>query len=95
MRAIALSAALGALVLLGACDSSCRNACSHVLEDCGVERPGYGLEDCVSACKTFLDHYDDEWQRDASKEAVRCTRSASCEDLRQGTPCYDEAIYIW
>lgn len=88
---------LGALLLvaLSGCDPNCRDACRHLIDDCGVERSGWGVEDCVSHCQTFLDHYQDEWQRGASRQSVVCVRDAACAELRAGTPCYDPAVYVW
>lgn len=88
---------LGSLGLTG-CSGSCRDACEHMLDDCGVQRAQYGVEDCVLQCEQFLAHYDKEWQEQQSKDAVRCVRNASCEDLRSPgaeSPCYDRDVFIW
>jgi len=66
-----------------------------MLSDCGVERPDYSVDDCVAQCEVYLDHYDDDWQRSESRSAVACVKSADCAELRAGTPCYDEATYVW
>lgn len=93
----ALSAAFGALLLLGAtgCEADCRAACRHMLEGCGVERPGLSVDDCSAQCEDFLVHYEDRWQEPNAKDAVRCVERADCAALREGTPCYDPAVYIW
>jgi hypothetical protein len=84
-----------ALLLLAGCEPDCRQACNHLLEDCGVDRADYGVEDCAAQCSAFLDHYADDWQRAESRQAVRCVRNASCASLQAGTACYDEAVYVW
>ena len=93
--AAALAAAVLCLALLAGYDPSCRDACSHMLEDCGVDRADYGVEDCRKQCERYLEHYSDDWQRSESRQAVRCVTAAPCEELRNGTPCYDEAVYVW
>jgi len=95
-RAAAAGAAvLSACLLLAGCEPSCRDACRHVLEGCGVERPQYSVEDCRLQCEAFLQHYEDDWQKADSRAAVRCVAAAPCEDLRSGTPCYDAAVFVW
>jgi hypothetical protein len=84
-----------ALLLLSGCDPDCRQSCRHLLNECGVDRASYGVEDCTAQCQAFLTHYEDDWQRPNSRQAVRCVNDASCEELRTGTPCYDEAVYVW
>ncbi|HCP46089.1 MAG TPA: hypothetical protein DIU15_08615 [Deltaproteobacteria bacterium] len=91
---VALAAAALLLVVVG-CEPDCRQACSHVVDDCGIDRPNYGQEDCTIQCERFLAHYDDEWQRDKARQSVRCVRTATCEELASGMPCYDEAVYVW
>lgn len=90
-------AALLLLLTLGlaGCDSDCRQACQHVLDDCGVDRADYGVDDCTAQCQAFVAHYDGEWQEEHARDSVACTRNAACDDLRAGAACYDEAIYIW
>ena len=94
-----LAVLAGAAILLGgllsACSPDCRGACRHMLEDCGVERPDYTVEDCTAQCEQYLAHYDDDWQRSESRSAVGCVKQADCAELRSGTPCYDEAVYVW
>jgi len=87
--------ALAVVALLSGCEPDCRQACNHLLEDCGVDRADYGVENCTSQCSAFLDHYADDWQRAESRKAVRCVNNASCEELQAGTACYDEAVYVW
>jgi hypothetical protein len=88
--------ALGlAILALSGCDSQCRQACRHMIEDCGVDKADYGVDDCASQCGAFLTHYEDQWQETQAWEAVSCVQNAACEDLRTGTPCYSEAVYIW
>lgn len=77
------------------CAPSCRDACRHMLEDCGIERADWGLEDCTVGCERYLAHYEDDWQKTESRDAVRCIRNSSCDELQGGTPCYDEAVYVW
>ena len=93
---------LGILVLLvlaavvgAGCGTDCRRACEHVLEECGVERPGYSIDDCEAECGRFLTHYEDRWEEGVAEDAVTCVRTTACADLRSGTPCYDAAVYIW
>jgi len=95
VRVLVVLASTVSLLLLSGCDPDCRQACSHMVDDCGVDRPGYGADDCTVQCERFLAHYDDEWQRDQSRAAVRCVRMASCTELASGMPCYDEAVYVW
>jgi hypothetical protein len=93
---VARLAALAAAVLwMTGCAPDCRKACRHLLEDCGVERTDWGLDDCTAGCNAYLTHYEDDWQKEQSWQGVRCVARASCDDLRSGTPCYDEATYIW
>lgn len=66
-----------------------------MLDDCGVERPGYNVEDCTAQCDAFVEHFEDEWQEQRARGSVRCVSEARCDDLRIGTPCYDEALYVW
>ncbi len=66
-----------------------------MLEDCGVERTDWGIEDCTVGCERYLDHYEDDWQKEESRAAVRCVRNASCDELKGGISCYDEAVYVW
>ncbi len=80
---------------LAGCDTECRQACEHVLDDCGIDRADYGVDDCTAQCQAFLSHYEDEWQEEQAKDAVQCTRNAACADLQAGAACYDEAVYIW
>ena len=70
-------------------------ACRHMIDDCGLERPDYSVEDCSSGCQGYLAHYDDEVQAADSRRSVRCVINASCADLREGMPCFDEAVYVW
>jgi hypothetical protein len=85
-----------ALVLpLAGCGPDCRAACRHVLLDCGIERPDYDVDDCEEQCSSYVDHYEDDWQKEQSRASVRCVRNASCDELRSGTPCYDAAVYVW
>lgn len=96
LRRAACCAAVILLVALGAgCGPDCRAACRHMLEECGVERPSMDVDDCTRQCSRFLDHYEDDWQASQSKASVRCVNRASCEELRTGTPCYDETVYVW
>lgn len=89
-------ALLGAALALPACSGDeCTAACRHLISDCGIERPNYSIEDCSSGCDKFIEHYSDEWQAAESRQAVRCVRNASCDDLREGIPCFDEAVYVW
>jgi len=83
------------LALLSGCEPDCRASCRHLIEDCGVERADWGVEDCSSQCIAYLDHYEDDWQKTESRQAVRCVTNASCDELRTGTPCYDDAVYVW
>ncbi len=53
------------------------------------------VDDCTRQCTRFLEHYEDDWQAPQSRASVRCVNQASCEDLRTGTPCYDETVYVW
>jgi len=93
---VARLAAVAALVVMTAgCEPDCRNACRHLLEDCGIERTDWGIDNCASGCADYLTHYEDDWQKEQSRQGVRCVANAACEDLRSGTPCYDEATYIW
>lgn len=80
---------------LAGCDTQCRQACQHLLDDCGVDRADYGVDDCSSQCQAFVAHYEDQWQEQQARDAVLCTRDAECADLRAGAACYDEAVYIW
>ena len=91
----ALALGLGLGVLLGGCAPDCRGACRHMLVDCGVERAAYTVEDCTAQCQQYVAHYDDDRQRSESRTAVGCVKSADCAELRQGTPCYDEEVYVW
>ena len=91
-RAAALSAVL---LLLSGCEPDCRNACRHLLDDCGVERTDWGIEDCTSGCQAYLDHYEDDWPKEQSRAGVRCVANSSCDELRGGVACYDEATYVW
>lgn len=84
-----------ATLLVTGCGPDCRAACRHMLQECGVDRPGMDVDDCTRQCTSFLDHYEDDWQVAESKQAVRCVNQASCEELRTGTPCYDAAVYVW
>ena len=94
-RLVHLLVLLLGVAALGGCQPDCRRACRHMLEECGVDRPGYDVEDCTRQCSAFLTHYEDDWQVAESKAAVRCVNNASCEELRTGTPCYDPAVYVW
>ena len=87
--------ALIATVGFAGCAPDCRASCRHMLEECGVDRPGLDVDDCTRMCTGFLTHYEDDWQVAESKAAVRCVQRASCEELRTGTPCYDAAVYVW
>ena len=44
------AAALLALALLAGCDTDCRLACRHMMDDCGIERPDTTIEDCTAQC---------------------------------------------
>lgn len=90
----ALAGALALLLGVG-CEADCRAACKHMLDACGVERPGLSVDDCSAQCQDFLAHYDGRWQESHAKDAVRCVENAECSALRTSTPCYDPAIYIW
>ena len=92
LRALVLASAL---LCMAGCASPCRLACRHMLEECGIERPGYDVEACDRQCESYLDHYSDEWQTKEAHASVRCVNQAPCEDLQTGTPCYDDAVYIW
>ncbi len=94
MRLHLVAGALLALALSG-CDTQCRQACRHMLEDCGVDKADYGVDDCASQCQAYLTHYEGAWQETQAWESVTCVQDAACEDLRTGTPCYSEAVYIW
>ncbi|MBJ93383.1 MAG: hypothetical protein CMP23_02800 [Rickettsiales bacterium] len=87
------------LLLLGlslsACSPDCRGACEHMLLECGVERAAYTVEDCTTQCEQYLAHYADDRQRAESRTAVACVKNADCAALREGTPCYDEEVYVW
>lgn len=91
----ALLVVLCALLLPGCSSDECTAACRHLISDCGIEKANYGVEDCSVGCEGFLAHYEDEWQRAESRQAVRCVMNASCDELRGGTPCFDEAVYVW
>jgi hypothetical protein len=95
LRVVAPWALVLASLLLSACGPDCRAACRHMLEDCGVDRPGLDVEDCTRQCSSFLNHYEDDWQVAESKAAVRCVSQATCDELQTGTPCYDPAVYVW
>lgn len=96
LRAAAVLVATLLLLVLGTgCGPDCRASCRHMLEECGVERPGMDVDDCTRQCNRFLDHYEDDWQAPQSRASVRCVNQASCEELRTGTPCYDETVYVW
>ena len=90
-----VAAALLLGILASACSPDCRGACEHMLQDCGVERVDYTVEDCTQQCEQYLLHYDDDVQRAESRSAVSCVKNADCSELRSGTPCYDEAVYVW
>ena len=90
-----LLAALTLPLLLPGCAPDCRRACRHMLEECGVERPGYTVDECESECNRFVQHYDDDWQRSEARASVNCVINASCSELQTGTPCYDPAVYVW
>ncbi|MEE2828885.1 MAG: hypothetical protein VX498_06835 [Myxococcota bacterium] len=91
-----LALLLGSVLLLAGCTGDeCSAACRHLINDCGVERANYGVEDCSAGCEQFIDHYRDEWQASESRKAVRCVRDASCDELQDGMPCFDEAVYVW
>lgn len=82
-------------VLMAGCDSACRQSCRHVQEDCGVETTGVSADDCVTHCEDFLSHYEGRWQEDQAKAAVDCIDGADCADVRAGSACYDEAVWVW
>jgi hypothetical protein len=86
---------VGVLALSGCASDECRRACRHMLDDCGVERAGYNVEDCTVQCERYVDHYEDDWQAKEARQSVTCVANARCDDLRTGTPCYDEAVYVW
>lgn len=81
--------------LAGCTDDECRRACRHMLDDCGVEKVGYNVEDCAVQCARYIEHYSDDWQAREARRSVTCVADASCDELRAGTPCYDEAVYVW
>jgi hypothetical protein len=84
------------LVGLAGCTSDeCRRACRHMLDDCGIEKAGYNVEDCTVQCDRYIEHYSDDWQVKEARRSVTCVADAPCEELRAGTPCYDEAVYVW
>jgi len=84
------------LVGLAGCTSDeCRRACRHMLDDCGIEKAGYNVEDCTVQCERYVEHYSDDWQAKEARSSVTCVADAACDDLRTGTPCYDEAVYVW
>jgi hypothetical protein len=87
---------LTALALLSGCaGDECTLACRHLIDDCGLDRPSYSVEDCSSGCTKFIEHYEDEWQQRESRQAVRCVANASCSELLEGMPCFEEAVYVW
>ena len=90
-----MTAGLLLCVLLSGCSPDCRGACRHMLVECGVERADYTVEDCTVQCQQYLAHYDDDRQRSESRSAVACVKNAECSELRGGTPCYDEEVYVW
>ncbi len=87
--------AAGLLLLTSGCGPDCRGACQHLVDDCGVLRSGSTTEECIAQCQAYLEHYDDDWQREESRNSVDCVASASCEELQNDSPCYDEAVYVW
>lgn len=93
--ATALAAGLLICGLFAGCAPDCRGACRHMLVDCGVERADYTVEDCTAQCQQYIAHYDDDRQRSESRSAVGCVKNADCAELREGTPCYDEEVYVW
>ena len=92
---LCLLSLLAAVALAGCSSDECTMACRHLIGDCGIERPNYSVEDCSAGCNKFIEHYDDEWQEKESRQAVRCVARASCTELREGMPCFDEAVYVW
>ncbi len=90
-----LAFALVVALLAGCSGDECTAACRHLISDCGIERPDYSIEDCSTGCDKFIEHYSDEWQASESRQAVRCVMNASCDALRGGTPCFEEAVYVW
>ena len=96
LRPLLLLLSCSFLLLAAGCDSGCRDACRHMLTECGVERAEYGIEDCEAQCELYLAHYDEEWQEKKAKTSVRCIAGATCEDLRKAeSTCYDEAVFVW
>ena len=95
-RPLSILASITLACVLGlGCGTDCRRSCEHMLDDCGIERPGYTVDDCEAECGRFVAHYEDRWEEDYAKDSVTCVRRTACADLRSGTPCYDAAIYIW
>lgn len=94
-RPLPLLALAGALAT--ACEPTCKQTCTRLLECEEVDTPRQGIDECQAACEIQQRLYED-WEdlqaREAMAEVKRCIRAEECDAIAEGA-CYDEDLYVW
>lgn len=92
----ALALAAAALLMSG-CAPTCARTCRKLL-DCELSTPGWGQQDCESACLEQENLYQTTWSDpeldEGWSELKTCIADEECGALEDGA-CYDERFYIF
>ena len=86
------------LALLTACDATCRQACSKLVDCQAVDNSGTHKDECQEACLAQNGLYEDDWEDETLTQAFNdqrnCIRDSTCDDIAAGE-CYDETLWSW
>lgn len=86
------------LVLLMACNATCRQACAQIESCSEVDHSGQIEAECREACLVQEDLYENVWEDEALVEAFdaqrNCIRDSSCAQIEDGE-CYDPELWAW
>lgn len=97
MRRLIPLALAAILPLMQACEPTCKQTCSKLLECEEVDTPRLALEDCRTSCELQQKLYED-WEdlesRDAMGDLKECVMDEECSAIADGA-CYDPDLYTW
>ena len=83
------------------CESTCEQACRHLVRDCDAGPEGYGVDQCAGECQVQMELLvEDSAESDAYQEQLNCIDGATCEELTDTEDpeygaCYDPTVDIF
>lgn len=95
MRRSGSALLLVALVALGGCRPTCKEACRALLECDEVTSPRVSLDECEDSCQreeALYESWEDTERLHAFHDELECIVDSTCGEVAAGA-CYDEDLY--